>query len=81
MHPCDYILANRRNDTLCIGVTTDLVGRIWQHKNDVVDGFTKKYQAHILVWYELHATIESAIMREKALKYWHRTWKYSLLNR
>ncbi|HQO17522.1 MAG TPA: GIY-YIG nuclease family protein, partial [Methylotenera sp.] len=64
-----------------IGVTTDLVGRIWPHKNDVVDGFTKKYHAHILVWYELHATIESAIMREKALKYWHRTWKYSLLNR
>jgi len=79
MQPCFYILANQRNGTLYIGVTSNLIARIWQHKNDVMDGFTKKYHIHTLVWYEPHATMESAIMREKALKYWHRIWKIRII--
>jgi len=62
-----------------IGVTSDLAKRIWQHKNDVVDGFTKRYSVHQLVWYELHETMEAAIEREKALKNWKRVWKLELI--
>ena len=79
MQPCVYILASRRNGTLYIGVTSNLVQRIWQHKNDAVDGFTRQYAVHSLVWYELHATMESAIGREKALKEWRRAWKLKLI--
>ena len=79
MQPCVYILASRRNGTLYSGVTSNLVQRIWQHKNDAVDGFTRKYAVHSLVWYELHATMESAIGREKALKEWRRAWKLKLI--
>ncbi len=79
MQPCVYILASERNGTLYIGVTSDLIGRMWQHKNDVVEGFTQKYGVHRLVWYEPHATIESAITREKALKKWNRIWKLRLI--
>jgi putative endonuclease len=79
MQPCVYILASERNGTLYIGVTSDLVKRIWQHKNDVADGFTKKYRVHTLVWYESHPTMESAIQREKALKNWHRIWKIRII--
>lgn len=79
MQPCVYILASRRNGTLYIGVTSNLVQRIWQHKNDAVDGFTRNYAVHSLVWYELHATMESAIGREKALKEWRRAWKLKLI--
>ena len=79
MQPCVYILASERNGTLYIGVTSDLIGRVWQHKNNVAHGFTKKYEIHTLVWYEPHATMESAIAREKALKYWHRTWKIRII--
>ena len=71
MVPCVYILSSKRNGTLYIGVTSDLVQRVWQHKNDFVDGFTKHYGVHNLVWYEVHDTMESAITREKALKKWH----------
>lgn len=74
MQPCVYILASKRNGTLYIGVTSDLIGRVWQHKNNAVDGFTKKHAIHHLVWFEPHATMESAITREKTLKYWHRQW-------
>jgi putative endonuclease len=73
--PCVYILASKRNGTLYTGVTSDLVKRIWEHKNDVVEGFTKKYNVHTLVWYEMHETMESAIYREKVIKNWKRAWK------
>lgn len=77
--PCVYILASKRNGTLYVGVTSDLTGRIWQHKNNQVDGFTKRYHVHTLVWYEVHGTMESAIFREKALKEWKRKWKLELI--
>jgi putative endonuclease len=76
---CVYILASQRNGTLYTGVTSDLPKRIWQHKNDQVEGFTKTYQVHILVWYEVHADMESAIKREKAIKEWKRLWKLDLI--
>lgn len=77
--PCVYILASQRNGTLYAGVTSNLVQRIWQHKNDQAEGFTKKYKVHTLVWYEAHETMESAIAREKSLKEWQRTWKLELI--
>jgi putative endonuclease len=77
--PSVYILASKRNGTLYVGVTSDLVKRIWEHKNDVVEGFTKKYLVHMLVWYELHDSMESAIAREKSLKEWKRAWKLRLI--
>ncbi|HTE14321.1 MAG TPA: GIY-YIG nuclease family protein [Burkholderiales bacterium] len=79
MQPCVYILASKRNGTLYIGVTSDLVKRVWEHKNEFVDGFTKRHGAHMLVWYEAHETMESAIAREKALKNWKRKWKLELI--
>ena len=79
--PCVYILSSRRNGTLYTGVTSDLVQRVWQHKNGVADGFTKRYKVHLLVWYEAHETMESAILREKALKEWRRKWKLALIER
>ena len=77
--PCVYILASRRNGTLYVGVTSDLIKRVWQHKNDLVEGFTKQYGVHVLVWYESHETMESAIKREKAIKKWNRKWKLKLI--
>ena len=77
--PAVYILASRRNGTLYIGVTSDLVQRVWQHKNDLVEGFTKKYSVHMLVYYEWHEDMESAILREKRLKKWNRSWKLRLI--
>ena len=77
--PCVYILASKKNGTLYAGVTSDLVKRVWQHKNNLVDGFTKDYQVHLLVWYELHETMESAITREKNIKAWKRLWKLRLI--
>lgn len=79
--PCLYILASRRNGTLYVGVTSDLVKRIWEHKNNVVEGFTKRYSVHVLVWYEVHRTIESAITREKSIKEWKRKWKLELIEK
>ena len=73
------MLANRRNGTLYVGVTSDLLKRVWEHKNNAVDGFTKRYGIHILVWYELHSGMESAIAREKAIKEWKRKWKLELI--
>ena len=70
--PCVYILANKKNGTLYIGVTSNLIQRVYQHKNDLVEGFTKKYDVHILVYYELHSTMEVAITREKQIKKWKR---------
>ena len=77
--PCVYILASRRNGTLYIGATSNLVERVWQHKNDLVEGFTKKYGVHVLVWYEVHETMRSAVARERALKEWKRVWKLRLI--
>ena len=79
--PCVYILASRPNGTLYTGVTSNLIARIWQHKNDVIDGFSKRYRVHRLVWYEIHPTMESAITREKQLKKWKRAWKINLIER
>jgi putative endonuclease len=79
MQPCVYIMASERNGTLYIGVTSDLLGRVWQHKNNAVEGFTKKYEVHQLVWYESHNNMESALSREKALKKWNRIWKLRLI--
>ena len=78
-HPAVYILASKRNGTLYIGMTSDLVKRIWEHKNNVVEGFTKRYGIHTLVWYELHESMQSAIEREKKLKEWKRAWKMELI--
>ncbi len=64
-----------------VGVTSNLVQRVWQHKNDVVGGFTSRYGVHTLVWYELHETMESAITREKAIKEWKRAWKTELIEK
>lgn len=70
MQPCVYILANKKNGTLYVGVTSDLIKRIWQHKNDLVEGFTKQYSVHDLVYYQIHETMESAITQEKNIKAW-----------
>jgi putative endonuclease len=77
--PCVYILSSQRNGTLYVGVTSDLVRRIWEHKNDAVDGFTKKYGVHILAYYELHVDMLAAITREKQIKKWNRAWKIDLI--
>ncbi len=77
--PTVYILASKRNGTLYVGVTSDLVKRVWEHKNNIIEGFTKRYNVHQLVWYELHDNMESAIVREKRLKEWKRIWKMELI--
>jgi len=77
--PCVYILASQRNGTLYTGVTSDLVKRVWQHRNDEVEGFTRKYVVHQLVWFESHETMAAAIGREKAIKEWKRAWKLRLI--
>lgn len=74
-----YILTNKNNTTFYIGVTNDLVRRIHEHKNKVVDGFTKKYKLKKLVYFEQCNDINSAIAREKQLKGWHRDWKLNLI--
>jgi putative endonuclease len=74
-----YMLASRRNGTLYVGVSNDVMRRTWQHKNDIFEGFTKKYGVHILVWYEVHGDIDAAIAREKRLKKWNRAWKIRLI--
>jgi putative endonuclease len=78
-NPFVHILASARNGTLYVGVTSDLLKRVWEHKNDVVEGFTKRYMVHKLVWFEKHETMESAIAREKAIKEWKRKWKLELI--
>jgi putative endonuclease len=76
-----YILASKRNGTLYIGVTSNLVQRIWQHKEGLVEGFTKKYNIKLLVYFEVHETVESAITREKQMKKWERAWKIRLIEK
>jgi putative endonuclease len=77
--PAVYILASKRNGTIYIGVTGNLQQRAWEHKNDLVEGFTKKYGVHRLVYYELHEDMMSAIRREKQMKKWNRAWKLELV--
>lgn len=79
--PCVYMLASKRNGTLYIGVTSNLIQRVWQHKNDLAESFTKKYRVHNLVWYETHASMEFAIAKEKAIKEWRRAWKIELIEK
>ena len=77
--PCVYILASRPYGTLYIGVTSDRLGRLWQHRNGVTDEFTKRYKVHRLVRFEVFGDMERAILREKQLKRWHRQWKINLI--
>ena len=79
--PCVYMLASHRNGTLYIGVTSNLIKRIYEHRSDAVEGFTNKYNVHNLVWYEVHADMVQAIVREKQLKKWSRVAKIRLIER
>ncbi len=79
--PCVYILASQKRGTLYIGVTSHLIQRIWQHKQGLVRGFTDKYHVHMLVYYEIHESMESAILREKQMKKWNRAWKINLIEK
>lgn len=79
--PAVYILTNKRNGTLYVGVTSELLKRVYQHKNNLVDGFSKKYKTHQLVYFEQHQTMEEAIFREKQIKEWKRAWKINLIER
>ncbi|HEV8465447.1 MAG TPA: GIY-YIG nuclease family protein [Pseudolabrys sp.] len=74
-----YILASKPNGTLYIGMTDDLVKRVWQHRNDSIPGFTQRYAVKMLVWYESYESRESAFMRERRLKKWNRAWKLALI--
>jgi putative endonuclease len=76
-----YLLASKRDGTLYIGVTSDLVKRVYEHKNNLVDGFTKKYHVHKLVYYEVTDDINGAIIREKQIKKWKRAWKIELIEK
>lgn len=76
---CVYLLASDRNGTLYVGVTSDLIKRVYQHRNNQVDEFTKRYSVHHLVWYEVHERMESAILQEKQIKKWHRKAKIDLI--
>ena len=74
-----YILASKPNGTLYTGVTSNLIQRVWQHKHDVIQGFTRKYNVKTLVYYEVHENAESALKREKRIKRWRRAWKLGLI--
>ena len=74
-----YIMASKRNGTLYVGVTNDLIERVDQHKNDIIEGFTKRYKVHILVYFEETSDVKAAISREKQIKKWHRAWKLKLI--
>lgn len=81
MYSYVYILASKKNGTLYIGVTEDLKRRVWEHKNNLVKGFTEKYGVHMLVYYEQYENIEEAILKEKQMKKWNRYWKIKLINK
>jgi len=76
-----YILASKRNDTLYIGATSDLIRRVWEHKNKVIDGFTKKYDVVKLVYFERYDGMSEALLREKRIKLWKREWKLNLIEK
>ena len=77
--PCVYIMASKRNGTLYIGVSSDLIKRVWEHKHNLVEGFTKRFGVHQLVYFEQHDEMTSAIQREKQIKKWNRAWKIRLI--
>ena len=77
--PCVYLLASRRNGTLYVGVTSDPVGRVWQHRQGQCEGFTSRYGVHRLMWFESRDTMARAIAHEKSLKHWRRPWKIALI--
>jgi len=79
MQPAVYILASQRNGTLYTGVTSSLVKRVWEHQNNLIESFTKRYGVHLLVYFELHADMKNAITREKQIKKWNRAWKIRLI--
>ncbi len=79
--PCAYILANKPRGVLYVGVTSNLAGRVYLHREGVVRGFTWKYNVHRLVWFEMHATMYAAIQREKQIKKWKRSWKLKMIER
>ena len=79
MQPCVYILASKRNGTLYIGVTSDLVKPVWEHKEHLVEGFTKKYSVSLLVYFEVADSMYTALAREKQLRNWQRQWKINLI--
>jgi putative endonuclease len=76
-----YILANRRNGTLYTGITSDLARRVYEHKNDIREGFTALYGVHLLVWFEVHEGVSAAILRGKRIKKWRRAWKLELIEK
>ena len=76
-----YIMASKRNGTLYVGVTNDLIRRVYEHKTNVVEGFTEKYRVHKLVYWEQSDSVESALQREKQLKRWNRQWKIALIEK
>jgi putative endonuclease len=78
-HPVVYVLASGYNGTLYVGVTSDLTKRVWEHRNDTVEGFTRRYGVHDLVHFEQFESMEEAIAREKELKKWRRSWKIALI--
>ena len=80
-HPALYILSSQRNGTLYIGVTSHLVKRIWEHKNDLVEGFTRQYGCHTLVYFEQYEDMTNAIQREKQMKKWNKAWKIGLIEK
>ncbi len=77
--PATYLLASKRNGTLYVGVTSDPLARIDQHRRGTLPGFTQDYGVHLLVWFEMHETMEQAILREKRIKKWNRAWKLELI--
>ena len=77
--PAVYIMAKNRHATLYVSITSNLITRTWQHREHIVEGFTKKHGVTRLVWYEIHGTIETAIAREKQIKKWLRVWKIELI--
>lgn len=77
--PCVFIMANKANGTLYVGVTADLIKRVWQHKNNLSESFTRKYSIHMLVYFEQHELMIEAITREKQIKAWKRAWKIKLI--
>lgn len=79
--PCVYIMANKPNGTLYTGVTRNLIKRVWEHKNNLVEGFTKRYGVHQLVYFEQHEDMVSAITREKRIKKWNRAWKIRIIEK
>jgi putative endonuclease len=76
-----YMMASKKNGTLYIGVTNDLVRRVWEHKHNIIQGFTQKYNIHKLVWFEATSDINAAIVREKRMKKWRRQWKIDLIEK